>query len=1249
MNGSRSSPPRRGDKSSLDALSRTIEGLEARIEDLMGAPPAGRDPRRPAERERGREREHEREDRRSSRTGATAQSALEEIRQRQRALDAGHQPPRHERPAPRSERYEERPPVQRQRDYRLETPEPRARAPHAMASPRDMGPRDMGMQDIAQALVSLRHELKQDISEGVSREVSGLLNELRSLKSMAGDRRHAEDMRGDLARLADGIGQLGRQVRPDDAETLRAEFEDLRSLMDNLAREDSVRRMESRWDGVEQRLQSFNTDALQDELVSLAYRLDDIKSQLGSMRDVPAIRALEDRMMSIASTLDDLGKRIEPRNEVVTEQFAGLDRRLDEISRAIAASTRNPTPALDPVFLQRLENRIGALAEQIEDIGAAANRPDPTAALNARFEALANRIEDLAGERTASHLEERLDALSTLLASNQKQAQAPELTRALSDISRKIDSLDHGLVNDVLAERLDYLARRIDAMETQPQPVPVFDDSALRRLENQIGGIAARLNETASAPVSDERALAGLEAQIATLSRLISQPQASQGGLTPEFESRMSAIEDYIATSDEYIVEAARQAAEAVLDGFMRNGGAPSAAPADLSALNALADDLRHLESLTRNSEERTHRTFEALHDTLVQIAGRLEHMETTRASAPVFEPEPAPKPDPAFAFTGTQRAQETARERAPVFETEEDDFFGVPSTRTEPAGVSAADSFAGPVIRDIPARQQAEPAPVRPPEMPAPQPEKTSLLGGIAKRFMAKSKQSAAAFEAGRTVIDPTPSIAPEDMGGADPSDELLEPGSGVPDVKKILQRVRAVQDKDGEAGEAGRADYITAARRAAQAAARELEPQKGDARKAGRGAKAAPRKGDTGQDGGLARYRRPLLLAVGAVLLVVMSMPLVNTMLNGNRVPPVAVNSSRPAAIEEQARPAEAARVPTREVMPEEPESAAITPPPAPAAATAPAIETVPLAPAGDEARTTAPSALETAAITVPAEVQPPALADAARAGDALALFEIGARYTEGRDGLTSNLAEAAVWYKLSADRGFAPAEYRLANLYEKGSGIPQDFARAMDYYRKAAEQGNASAMHNLAVMYASGANGAPDMEAAAKWFQKAADFGVSDSQFNLAILYARGSGVTRNLEESYRWFAIAAKAGDKDAAQKRDEVANALKPEQLENARAQTELWKPQVPDSEANDAVVPDAWTGKALKTASVDMKKAIRNIQAILNNNGYDAGAPDGEMGPKTVAAIKAFQKSVGQDPSGKITDALVKELLARNK
>jgi localization factor PodJL len=218
----------------------------------------------------------------------------------------------------------------------------------------------------------------------------------------------------------------------------------------------------------------------------------------------------------------------------------------------------------------------------------------------------------------------------------------------------------------------------------------------------------------------------------------------------------------------------------------------------------------------------------------------------------------------------------------------------------------------------------------------------------------------------------------------------------------------------------------------------------------------------------------------------------------------------------------------------------------------------------------------------------------------------------------------------------------------MYEKGTGVARDLAKSRSWYEKAAGEGNASAMHNLAVLYAMGADGGTDNDAAAKWFVKAAELGVKDSQFNLGILSAKGVGVKQSLEESYKWFALVAKTGDKDAANKRDEIANALRPEQLERARAASELWKPRALDPEANTVQIPDAWQEGGEKTASVDVKKAVQNIQAVLNKNGYEAGNPDGVMGGKTKAAIAQFQKDNGMNPTGEIDETLVRTLLARN-
>src|SRR5690606_2872325 len=114
-----------------------------------------------------------------------------------------------------------------------------------------------------------------------------------------------------------------------------------------------------------------------------------------------------------ATAMEQLGSRMQPTDEL-NEQFAVLEERLDEISRAIAASGRAASaPAADHAALQRLENRIGGLAEQIDAMGR--KNDEPTQLLSRRIDALSGRIEQLSGEEVALRLEERLEQRSHML------------------------------------------------------------------------------------------------------------------------------------------------------------------------------------------------------------------------------------------------------------------------------------------------------------------------------------------------------------------------------------------------------------------------------------------------------------------------------------------------------------------------------------------------------------------------------------------------------------------------------------------------------------------------------------------------------------------------------------------------------------------------------------------------------------------------------------------------------------------
>ncbi|WKL20181.1 cell division protein PodJ [Agrobacterium tumefaciens] len=1256
MNGLRSKTQQPSDRSSLDALNRTIEGLEARIEGLMSQK-FPREPRAatPAPEPKTEAYAAPREPRAT--ITPPQLDPVNEIRQRQRLLESSFQRP--QEPVARPERTITRPLAPEYRPNDVQTAAAAA-APRARSIPpyQEQQRNDAALQEIAQALVNLRHELKHDISEGVAREAQGLRAEIRNIRAIAEDQQFIGDLRDDIARLAGSIDQLGNLAAPD-AYGLRNEFEDLRLTIDQLAREDSVHRIESRWNNVEDTLRGFDATSLQDEIVSLAYRLDDIKTQLGGMSNNPAVRVLEEKLIAIASAVEQLGKHMQPNEAAFTEQFSGLDQRLDEISRAIAATgARSNAQATDNALAQRLETRLNGLAEQLDDINRlAAAKPEPALDLTARLETLAGKIDELSTARDAAQLHERLDQLSLLLERSQRPSQQAELTSFLSDISQKIDALDHGAVNDGLAERLDTLSRRIEDLDyrySQPQPASGFNESAFSRLEERLGDIAARLDESAHAAPADSGALASLENQISHLSSLISQPGHHQpAGMSPELDARMSAIEDYMASNDEYIIEAARQAAEAVLDAFTRNNVSSGANLADMTMLTDLATDLRSLEALSRNTEERTHRTFEALHETLVQIAGRLDSLDN-RDAAPAYRQETT------VARNVAQHMVSSAREDVPmpaaIFPEEGYIAEEQAILDADDAGENDADAIVPPAA--------AKPAKA----------EKKSLLAGLTKRFKtgtaktAKPTEEPVAAASTRTQVEPAPSLDPIDVLPAGQENELLEPGSGAPDIKKILERVRASQvAASGKAADAeGRTDFIAAARRAAQAAAMETSPEKLETGKKSRKADASV----------LSRYRRPLLLGIGAILLAMMAMPLVKTMIGGAEAPTPLIeqkmDNAPVSALPETGDkavtiPSDLVIDPQQQASADSIENAA---PPQntidprtiggapladePPIADAPVVDTAtPDTVAKSEPQAPAPAAATATpaqdAITVPAGIEPASLAEAAAKGETQALFEIAARYTDGR-GVTADRAEAAKWYKLAADRGLAPAQYRLANLYEKANGVERNLSEAKRYYTLAADQGNAGAMHNLAVLLASDAAGQPDFSAAALWFIKASELGVRDSQFNLAILYARGSGVKQDIEESYKWFAIAAKDGDADAAQKRDEVAGAMNPQQLQSAQAKVEAWKVKPLSEDANSVNPPEEWAGKqGVKTASVDMEKAIRNIQAILNKNGFDAGQPDGKLGKNTVTAIKDFQKSVGQTPDGRITNELVTALLARNK
>ena len=107
----------------------------------------------------------------------------------------------------------------------------------------------------------------------------------------------------------------------------------------------------------------------------------------------------------------------------------------------------------------------------------------------------------------------------------------------------------------------------------------------------------------------------------------------------------------------------------------------------------------------------------------------------------------------------------------------------------------------------------------------------------------------------------------------------------------------------------------------------------------------------------------------------------------------------------------------------------------------------------------------------------------------------------YGQG-EGTPQNYAEALKWYRLSAEQGYADAQYILGFMYGEGEGTARDYTEAIRWYRLGASQGYAKALNNLGFMYEKGHGVLQDYVEAHKWYNLAASRQTNEESRNRAI---------------------------------------------------------------------------------------------------------------------------------------------------
>ncbi|WP_305984395.1 peptidoglycan-binding protein [Roseibium sp. MMSF_3544] len=1153
-------------------------------------------------------------------------------------------------------------------------------------------PQEKALNQVREELGSLRDALGT-ITRGTSETVGRQNAELRRLADMVerlrADKRNDQSTREIRKEIADLKTMVGSTNVEGALQTLEHGYSHILQRLDELSRAAIdprvLRGVTARLNEIEDAFaalpRSEHMTVLEDRVVNIAERMEELLERKGQaemeplraeLREVRGyveqidinglVEGIDDRMKFVSGRLDDievlareqrgLDSRLSAMEERMPEPetIARLQGRLEDIAGMMADDRSNPA---DMEHLTQVDRRLDDIVDRLERMEQAA--PLPSADAGA-FEALEKRLESISGkidviEKKASRPAPVIDAEAIKAVSGEDKKFLVQLQERLNDLSARLDEPK----DTVTSADLDKLREEIGSMRAS-----VAAPQSTDALEQRISDLAQLVSEGAN--VADDARFDQLGAKVAALAEQIESSSANTPGIE-KVAPVLERIEQGLVQTRTDVTDIARKAA------FDAVAQAPQPHFAQYDeAINALQGDLKRLLDAAEGGEQRTRNTFDSVKSVLGSLTERLDNLERvdikTAQAAPVSAPavedaSPAASissvivEDTSPAFTHqmqqTQEPLESPAAAADATTIQQDD-----RSRDRKADFIAA------------ARRAAQAASVEAARLEQSQAESKSAENADEERGKARVGWL-------RNVLKRDKSAKKEDEKPEEQDDLEL----GVDDVAEetfempeapVLPGDRPAPEAAQSGGGRRRAILLTAvavvlalgtftAYRFVANTSQEGDNVASAAPETTTVADAAPTFSDVeaapAPSSDFADFQSDPGNAFGASEDTAETAPAV-----ANAEPPPA--PTEPATVAEAATPAPAAQ-PRAVAQPRNVQAASAAGGPeaevafAPPAGVSGGFDTKPADNPATFTQTPAASANQDAASNLIASLPPEgvgtvALRSAAASGNPAAEFLVGVRYTEGQ-GVPADLAEAATWYQKAANKGLPPAQYRLASLYEKGRGVERDVSKAKAWYSQAAQAGNAKAMHNLAVLYAEGGGAEPDYAKAAMWFEAAANYGVKDSLFNLGILYAGGIGVDKDLVASYKWFAIAADKGDPEAAKRRDDVANMMDQQTLANARLAVEGFTLEEPDPAANKVTLEPDWAEEASLPASnvsvappPDNTAMIREAQDKLNYLGFDTGTPDGQMGPRTRSAIRAFQRSIGIPETGEVDGKLIEEL-----
>jgi peptidoglycan hydrolase-like protein with peptidoglycan-binding domain len=172
--------------------------------------------------------------------------------------------------------------------------------------------------------------------------------------------------------------------------------------------------------------------------------------------------------------------------------------------------------------------------------------------------------------------------------------------------------------------------------------------------------------------------------------------------------------------------------------------------------------------------------------------------------------------------------------------------------------------------------------------------------------------------------------------------------------------------------------------------------------------------------------------------------------------------------------------------------------------------------------------------------------------------------------------------------------------------------------------------------------------DYATAERELQPLADRGDPRAQRLMGLMYRDGLGVRQDLIRAYMWFDLAAQRNQYGAAQLRDDVAQQMQPWQVDEAKKMVAAWPQPQEQTYADGGNGNGQFQSENLPPATnyhgPMSPQQIADLQWQLAVHGYDPGASDGTVGPRTEEAIQQYQADAGLPVDGQPSPSLLEHL-----